>query len=180
MLIRLIRRFALVTSVAVLGAPAFCQDLASPKFVVFGGAGVTDQPAGEKGSIHFGADLEEAPPVHKGVPFGFLVEGGYLGPAASLGSGSAMFSANYMGALDLRSDAGHAVKRQGIVPVPFFTAGYTRLFGTGNAVNYGGGVDLAFGRLHAVRFEVRDYHSLSGPHVHNIAVRVGFVMYIPD
>ncbi len=64
--------------------------------------------------------------------------------------------------------------------LPFATAGYTRLFGTGNAVNFGGGFDYRLSQTRAIRVEVRDYYSFSTPAQHNIGLRIGFVFYIWD
>ena len=152
----------------------FGQDLASPKFVLFGGAGVTNQSAALRPSVHFGADFEEAPPIFKNhFPGGFLFEGGYAGPAASFSSGSALFSANYMAAFPVNHSKNSPL-------LAFFTGGYTRLFGTGNAVNYGGGVDFVLSHTRALRLEVRDYLRLSGPKEHNVGLRVGYIIYISD
>jgi hypothetical protein len=48
----------------IIGVTGFCgaQDIDSPKFVVFGGAGVTNQSTVTHGSVHFGAIFEEVPP----------------------------------------------------------------------------------------------------------------------
>lgn len=157
----------------IICATGFCfaQDVASPKFVVFGGTGVNSQSAVTHGSIHFGASFEEVPPVRSGhFPQGFIFEGGYIGPMNDLGLGSAIFSVNYAGAF--------AVPKSRLLP--FFTGGYTRLFGTGNAVNYGGGIDFLLSNTRAVRFEVRDYLRLSDVREHNVAFRLGYIIYMKD
>jgi len=158
--------------ILILGTgTAFAQDLASPKFVLFGGGGVTNLPPPTRGSVHLGADFEEAPPVSDRVPYGILFEGGYITPAKSFSSGSAIFSADYMGAFALKDSP----------IIPFFAGGYSRLFGTGNAVNYGGGADFLLNghKLRALRLEVRDYCRFSGNR-HNFGFRVGYIFYIPD
>lgn len=124
----------------------------------------------------FGADFEEAPPASKGhFPGGILFEGGYAGPTADFSAGSAFFSANYMAAFPVHQYTSRMM-------LGFFTGGYTRLFGSGNAVNYGGGLDLVLSNTRALRLEVRDYQRLSGPgiHEHNIALRFGYIIYISD
>jgi hypothetical protein len=64
--------------------------------------------------------------------------------------------------------------------LPFASAGYTRLFGTANAVNFGGGIDYRLSQTYAIRAEVRDYYLLSTPTEHNAGLRIGFVIYMPD
>jgi hypothetical protein len=57
--------------------------------------------------------------------------------------------------------------------LPFASAGYSLLFGTGNAVNFGGGIDYRLSQHRAIRVEVRDYYSFSTPARHNLALRIG-------
>jgi hypothetical protein len=64
--------------------------------------------------------------------------------------------------------------------IPFASTGYTRLFGTGNAVNFGGGFDYRFSQTRAIRVEVLDYYSFSTPAQHNVGLRVGYVVYLWD
>jgi hypothetical protein len=99
-------------------------------------------------------------------PLGLLFEGGYTNKTAS-----GIFSANYV------SQFVFPARQQSWYVLPFATVGYTTLVGTGNALNYGGGVDVLFGAGHSVRVEFRDYlHAWSD---HDAALRIGWVMYIP-
>jgi putative flippase GtrA len=64
---------------------------------------------------------------------------------------------------------------------PFATVGYTRMFATGNAVNFGFGVDFGkdeFKRI--IRLEVRDYYLFTGPQQHVVGLRIGFGKFIAD
>ncbi|HEY1742102.1 MAG TPA: GtrA family protein [Granulicella sp.] len=64
---------------------------------------------------------------------------------------------------------------------PFLTGGYTRMFATGNAVNFGLGID--FGKneeKRLVRIELRDYYLFTGPQQHVVGLRIGFGRFIPD
>lgn len=64
---------------------------------------------------------------------------------------------------------------------PFLSGGYTRIFATGNAVNFGLGVDLGkdeYRRL--LRIEVHDYYLLSGPRQHVVGLRIGFGKFLAD
>jgi hypothetical protein len=98
---------------------------------------------------------------------GMNVEGGYLGPWSRFGSGSGLASVNYLS----QWQSGTFSKWK-----PFATVGYSRLFATGNAVNYGGGIDCRLSRSSALRIEVRDYYTPSGPGGHNVALRIGWLL----
>lgn len=152
------------------------QDLASPKFVLFGGAGIASNANVTQGGFQFGADVEAAPPwsrTRSGFPTGFLLEGGYVGPWNRFSAGSAIFSGNYMAAFDTTTNGQPRF-------LPFVTAGYTRLFGTGNGVNFGGGIDFLHGGSVAFRVEVRDYLRVTGPTEHNLAIRIALLKYVRD
>jgi hypothetical protein len=149
-------------------SPCWGQDAASPKLALFAGAGADFSSGHSRGATQFGASFEEAPP---NAYFGMLFEVGYVGPWSSFKSGSAIFSANYVSSWSTD-------KKERFLP--FATVGYSRLFGTGNAINFGGGLDYRLSHHHAIRFEVRDYDSLTGPRGHDLGIRVGWVIYIPD
>lgn len=64
---------------------------------------------------------------------------------------------------------------------PFLTGGYTRMFVTGNAVNFGLGLD--FGKdeyKEVVRIELRDYYLFTGPQQHVIGLRIGLGKFVAD
>jgi hypothetical protein len=64
---------------------------------------------------------------------------------------------------------------------PFLTAGYTRFFVTGNAANFGLGLD--FGPQNSdrlTRIELRDYLIFTGPHQHILSLRIALGKLIPD
>jgi hypothetical protein len=117
-----------------------------------------------------GASFEESFPNHW---LGFGLEGGYVGPWSRPRAGSAIFSANYIPSWRLDDDGRF---------LPFANLDYTRMFGTGNAVNFGGGLDLRLNDLHAIRFEARDYFAptASQSSQHNVAFRIGWVIYWAD
>jgi hypothetical protein len=64
--------------------------------------------------------------------------------------------------------------------LPLFVGGYTRMFETGNAVDYG----LAFAHRiddsHSIQFEVRDYCADSNPAQHNVVFRIVWLTGLPD
>lgn len=163
---------------------AQAQDAASPKFTLFAGPGIVRTQRISRGEIQAGASLDEAPP---GAWGGVSFEAGYLGPWSKPHIGSAFLSVDYMAAWNLGpSGAGRTAKGtrywsdRGWTLLPFASAGYTRLFGTGNAVNFGGGVDYRISHTRAIRMEVRDYYSPSQPAQDNVALRIGLVIYISD
>jgi hypothetical protein len=150
------------------GSSDFCEGY----FTVFGGGGATN-PSGNvlHGSMQLGADIEMTDVVNfkekSGIPFGFLLEGGYTGPVNDLVNGSALFSINYVAQF-------LAARHKPLTA--FATAGYTRLFGTGNALNYGGGINVYIkDQERAIRFEVRDYFRISGAREHSVAFRIGYL-----
>ena len=63
---------------------------------------------------------------------------------------------------------------------PSLTGGYTRMFATGNAVNFGMGVDFGKDDEHLIRVELRDYYLFTGPQQHVIGLRIGFGKFIAD
>jgi len=140
----------------------------SPQFVLFGGAGANLSQGHSQGAMQLGASIGQAPP-NKWA--GFQLEGGYIGPWANLKAGSALFSANYLA----RWKIGRGEKF-----LPFVSTGYSRLFDTANAINFGGGVDYQLGPTDALRIEIRDYYAFSEPRKQNLALRIGWVIYLPD
>jgi hypothetical protein len=140
-------------------------------FLIFGGPGITNQPGDAGKSLHLGAGFSFMDPVALGskyrfnnIPLGLILELNYAGPLKDLRSGSAVVSTNY--AVGFLTETPF---------VPFFTVGYSRIFGTGNALNFGGGIDYAFkDSAHVFRFEVRDYKRFSGARENDVAFRVGY------
>jgi sugar lactone lactonase YvrE len=143
-------------------------------FTVFGGAGIANQSGNAThGGIHWGADFEvgnlhglciDCEGERSGIPIGFLFESGYAGPTNNLGNGSALISTNYLAEW-------LATEHKPLTA--FTTVGYTRIFGTGNALNFGGGINFYNkGTSHAVRLEVRDYFRIA-TREHSVAFRVG-------
>jgi hypothetical protein len=165
MAIALLLAAAPESSAQAANSPEFVD---SPQFVLFGGAGANLLQGHSQGAMQLGASIGMAPPNKWG---GFLLEGGYIGPWASLKTGSALFSANYIARWKLARSEKF---------LPFVTTGYSKLFDTGNAINFGGGVDYKLGPTYAIRIEVRDYYAFSETRKQNVALRIGWVIYLPD
>jgi hypothetical protein len=158
-----------VAALSIAYAPASsAQDVDSPKLTYFAGPGTTLSHGTAQAATQFGASFDGAPPNSW---FGLLFEVGYVAPWSNFKAGSAFLSANYMAAWSLD-------KKQRWLP--FATVGYSRLFGTGNAANFGGGLDYRYKNNDAIRFELRDYATFTGPRQHDVALRFGFVFYVPD
>jgi hypothetical protein len=144
------------------------QDISSPKFGYFAGGGVSTATGDLKPGLQLGAQFES-----NALPyvFGLSFEGGYVGPANG-SKGSGIFSLNYINYMPLKGSSNKVV--------PFVTGGYSLLAGTGNGVDFGGGVDFVVRRTHALRIEARDYYTITGQRQHNAALRVGYVIYLWD
>lgn len=174
-----ITRFLSCALLTLTALPALChaQDPSLPNVALFGGAGITNANPSNAvhGSMQFGADLDHSVPwsrSHPIFPVGYLFEGGYIAPANSFSAGSAILSLNYLGRFNLSLQTDPAV-------MTFVTGGYTRLFGTGNAINFGGGLEFKITDLTRFRIELRDYRH-SGPAEHNFAIRIAVVKVPAD
>jgi hypothetical protein len=151
------------------------QDGRLPNVALFGGAGITNASGPVHASVQFGADLDQAVPWSHSrpiFPVGYLLEGGYIGPVSSFSAGSALLSLNYLAKFNFSEKIEPRV-------TPFITGGYTRLFGTGNAINFGGGLDLRIAARTGLRFEVRDYRQ-TGTAEHNFAIRIALLKILAD
>ena len=102
-----------------------------------------------------------------------MFEGGYVGPFNNLRGGAALFSIDYMPSWLIRTNANSPMF------CPFAALGYTQLFGTGHAANFGAGLDVRLSGKFAVRLEGRDYMGFT-PHEHIGAFRIGFRRYFWD
>jgi hypothetical protein len=138
----------------------------------FGGVGVVHQSPTNHGAIQFGIDIRLLNHFGNRIPNGFLFETGYAGPIKHFDSGAALVSTNYVGSIRIKkADWPYTGFHL------FFTGGYTRLFKTGNAINYGAGVDYIIEQGSGIRIEARDYWKLSNRMEHNTALRVSYVFH---
>ena len=64
--------------------------------------------------------------------------------------------------------------------VSLIVGGYTRMFETGNAVDYGLAFAHPIDSSHSIQFEVRDYCANSNPAQHNVVFRVVWFTGLPD
>lgn len=170
---RLVRAVLLII---VFATACAAQSVDFPQFALFGGAGITNASDAVHGSFHFGADLDQGhtwSPSRPLFPVGYLFEGGYIGPTNSFAAGSAILSLNYLGKFKFSDKPDSKL-------TAFFTGGYTRMFGTGNAINFGGGLDYRISERTGVRLEVRDYRRAGGPTEHNMAIRIALLKTLAD
>jgi hypothetical protein len=98
----------------------------------------------------------------------FQLEAGVMGPQARQSNASGYLSANLYAPL--------------FVPhgVALIEGGYTRMFETGHALDYGVGYARALDASHSLQFEVRDYWEFSNAHQHNVVFRVVWLVGVPD
>lgn len=64
--------------------------------------------------------------------------------------------------------------------LPLVVGGYTRMFETGNALDYGLAFAHPLDSSHSLQFEVRDYWANANPAQHNIVFRVVWLVGLPD
>jgi hypothetical protein len=107
------------------------------------------------------------------TPF-FELEAGVMGPQSSASYVSGYLSTNLW--IPLRS-LQYSPKRRGL---PFVSGGYTRMFETGHAMDYGIGYSHPLDESHSIRFEARDYWTFSNPHQHNVIFRFVWLVGLPD
>jgi hypothetical protein len=114
------------------------------------------------------------PTAQCGALFTFLpfldLEAGVMGPQANRSSVSGYLST------DVVLPLGHQTK-QGL---PLFVGGYTRMFETGNALDYGLALSRTIDSTHSIQFEARDYWANANPNQHNIVFRVVWLIGVPD
>jgi hypothetical protein len=126
------------------------------------GAGASNSPVATKPTVQCGGLFS--------FPF-FDLEAGVMGPQASQSAVSGYLSTNFWVPLKPLGDK-HGV--------PLLTGGYTRMFETGHAVDYGIAYAHPIDSAHSVQFEVRDYWAFSNPSQHNVVFRVVWLVGLPD
>jgi hypothetical protein len=95
-------------------------------------------------------------------------EVGVMGPQANRSNVSGYLSENIWAPLHPNSKRGSAVA----------VGGYTRMFETGHAVDYGIAYLMPTKRINEMRyvqFEVRDYFAFANPNQHNVVFRVAWI-----
>jgi hypothetical protein len=106
-------------------------------------------------------------------PF-FDLEAGVMGPQAAKSNASAYVSTNAWAPLIPTRALGNKYG------VPLLVGGYTRMFQTGNALDYGIAFAHPIDKSHSLQFEVRDYRVFSSPDQHNLVFRVVWLLGLPD
>lgn len=107
------------------------------------------------------------------LPFVDL-EIGVMGPQANRSSVSGYLSTNAF--LPLISPKYWGNK----FGLPLVVGGYTRMFETGNAVDYGLAFAHPIDSSHSLQFEVRDYCAASNPVQHNVIFRMVWLTGLSD
>ena len=102
-----------------------------------------------------------------------MTEVGVMGPQAEHSNVSGYLSADFVLPLDSKSTSewwGH----------PLVLAGYTRMFETGHALDYGIGYEHNVSEDRTMQFELRDYYTFANPNQHNIYLRAAWVLGMQD
>lgn len=63
---------------------------------------------------------------------------------------------------------------------PIVLGGYTRMFETGHAIDFGVGYEFHRDDMTSLSFELRDYYTFANPTQHNVFLRVGYVTQARD
>jgi hypothetical protein len=100
------------------------------------------------------------------------LEAGVMGPQANRSQVSDYFSTNAVIPLMPPEKAKQAL--------PLVVDGYTRMFETGNALDYGLAFAHPLDASHSLQFEVRNYWANANPAQHNIVFRVVWLVGVPD
>lgn len=106
-------------------------------------------------------------------PF-FDLEAGAMGPQATKSNTSGYLSANAWAPLIRARELGNKFG------VPLLVGGYTRMFETGNALDYGVAFAHPIDKAHSLQFEVRDYRVFGSPDQHNVMFRMVWLLGLPD
>ena len=155
------------TATAATAAKSF-NDVWPAYAGLFCAAGASTSPAASKPAVGCGA----------GFTFFHLplfVEFGVMGPQANRSYVSGYLSL----------DASLALARTSAHYFPLAIVGYSRLFETGHAFDYGLALVLPRARGHEsdfsrVRLELRDYWTFANPNQHNVVLRFGWVSPVTD
>ena len=134
----------------------------------FCGIGASTSPAATKPAMGCGAGLTFL------LPFVFT-EVGVMGPQAN--------RSNLTGYISI--DSSLPLARPSAKYLPMAIIGYSRLFETGHAFDYGVALNVPrFSKSgdddKSLRIELRDYWTFANPTQHNVMLRIGWVVGLPD
>lgn len=128
------------------------------------GAGASESTAAVKPTVQCGA-------IARIMPF-LDLEAGVMGPQANRSPVSGYLSTNAVVPL--------MPPEKTKLILPLAVGGYTRMFETGNALDYGLAFAHPLDSSHSLQFEVRDYWANANPVQHNIVFRVVWLVGMPD
>jgi hypothetical protein len=134
----------------------------------FCGIGASTSPAATKPTAGCGAGLTV-------VPFPFFFEVGVMAPQANRS-----YLTGYISV-----DQSIPFARPTTKYLPMAIVGYSRLFETGHAFDYGIALALPrFGKQKdnskSLRIELRDYWTFANPQQHNVMLRIGWMVEVHD
>ncbi len=126
------------------------------------GAGASESSVSVKPTVQCGGMFSILP---------FLdLEAGVMGPQANRSSVSGYLSTDVVLPLSHKTKQG----------LPLFVGGYTRMFETGNALDYGLALSRSIDSKHSIQFEVRDTWVNANPIEHNVVFRAVWLIGVPD
>ena len=130
------------------------------------GGGASHSDVSSNPTVQCGAVLSMPP---------FLdLEFGVTGPQANRSNISGYLSTNFVPPLP-------STKRfTKNIGMPLAICGYTRMFETGHAVDFGVAFARPLDSSHSVQFEARDYVAFASPAQHNVVFRVAWIVGVPD
>lgn len=136
----------------------------------FCGSGTSKSAAATKPTFGCGAGITIPLPIAS-----VFLEGGVMGPQAN--------RSNVSGYLSV--DGNLPLARPTVKYLPSAIFGYTRMFETGHALDYGLALALPrFGKRKdpssSLRIELRDYCTFANPTQHNIMLRIGWMSQETD
>jgi hypothetical protein len=129
------------------------------------GAGASNSSVATKRTVQCGGTFSG--------PF-FDLETGVMGPQANQSAVSGYLSTSLWFPLISPKDLGNPHG------VPLAVGGYTRMFETGHALDYGLAYAHPVDSSHSIQFEVRDYWAFSNPSQHNVVFRVVWLVGLSD
>ena len=133
------------------------------------GAGSSTSQVSTKPTVQCGGLITIMP-----FPLPLDLEVGVMGPQANRSPVSGYLSANLTAPLIPPAKPGNTLG------IPLIVGGYTRMFETGHAVDYGVAFAHPIDNTHSIQFEARDYWAFANPSQHNIVFRVAWLVGLPD
>ncbi len=102
-------------------------------------------------------------------------EVGVMGPQANRSNFSGYLSNDFVWPINLPGKTATHLSGH-----PIALVGYTRMFETGHALDYGIGFEHHVNKDHSLQFELRDYMTFANPTQHNVMFRAVWLLGVQD